>query len=49
MVAVILVAVAIVLSIVLGLLSRMTPKEVVAQALAMSAAALIFYGLVELL
>jgi hypothetical protein len=49
MLAVILVAVAIVLSLVLGKLASMTPREIVAQALAMSAAALIFYGLVELL
>ena len=49
MVAVILVAVSIALSIVLGRLSRMTLKEVVTQALVMSAAALTFYGLVELL
>ena len=49
MLAVILVAVAIVLSLVLGKLASMTPRETVAQALAMSAAALIFYGLVELL
>jgi hypothetical protein len=49
MLAVILVAVAIVLSLVLGKLASMTSREIVAQALAMSAAALIFYGLVELL
>jgi len=49
MLAVILVAVAIVLALVLGRLAKLSPKEVIALALAMSTAALIFYGLVELL
>ncbi|MCK5446588.1 MAG: hypothetical protein KAJ43_00530 [Gemmatimonadetes bacterium] len=45
----ILLAAAIGLGAILGLLAKMPPKQIVAQCAAMSGAALLFYGLVNLL
>jgi len=45
----ILLAAAVGLGAVLGLLAEMPPKQIVAQCAAMSGAALVFYGLVNLL
>jgi hypothetical protein len=45
----ILLAAAIVLAIILGLLSEMPPKQIVLQCVAMGGAVLVFYGLVHLL
>lgn len=45
----ILLASAIGLGMVLGLLARMPPREIAAQCAAMGAAVLVFYGLVSLL
>jgi hypothetical protein len=49
MVLVVLLSVSVLLSVVLGVLSKMPLAQIVAQASAMCAAALLFYGLVELL
>lgn len=49
MLVVILVVAAVALSLVLGVLAKMSAKEITALSLGMVAAALIFYGLVELL
>jgi hypothetical protein len=45
----ILLAAAIGLGMILGLLAKMPPKQIAAQCVAMSAAVLVFYGLVNLL
>ncbi|MDT8436685.1 MAG: hypothetical protein RRA92_08000 [Gemmatimonadota bacterium] len=45
----ILIAVTLAVAVLLGVLAKMEPRQIAAQCLAMSAAALVFWSLVELL